>query len=344
MKFNKILVEKDVLDLPQTEQILRNLKRTKEDVHLIDQVDKIFGRVRKPYLEKRNNLQLFIGKKRGQLIKRAPNAYGTIGEPHYYYIHTFNCPYECQYCYLQGHFASPDIVFFVNHDEIGEKIKTETEAELKRNPHLKIWFHGGEFSDSLILSHITEELPFYFDLFSKLPSAILELRTKSVNIQALLKESPLPNIITSFSLSTAQAVKDFDLLTPPLKTRIQIIKKLQTLNYPVAIHFDPIILTPNVIEDYQELFDELNKAIDLSKVSYFSLGVVRFTKKVYQQVKIHYPDSDLISPASYLQKGHDNIVRYPRPIRRNILKEIFQLLVSKNVPPEKIYWCMEEEN
>ena len=302
----------------------------------IEEIDKIFNRVKKPYLQKRDNLQAFLGRKRGSLVKPAPDAYGLSGSPHYYFIHSYNCLYECQYCYLQGYFNSPDLVFFLNHEEIGDKIKEVCDSHPEQE---EVWFHAGEFSDSLALSHLTGELPYYFSLFQTLPKARLELRTKSANIKELKSLSPQKNITVSFSLSTADQVKTFDLKTPPLKTRLKAMRELQDLGHPIGIHIDPVIYEDDFEEKFAVLFDEMKNQLDLSAVHYVSLGVVRFTKDVYHQVQKNYPDSPLHG-ADWV-KSFDQKVRYSRPLRNWMLGKIKSLGLAAGFNEEQIYLCME---
>lgn len=335
--FSRIFIEEEAAHLPQVKEITKRFSQV--PVTSIKAIEDVFGRVKKPYLQKRENLQLFLGQKKGTLLKEAPDAYGLAGEPHYYFIQTYNCIYECEYCYLQGYFNSPDIVLFLNHGQIGEEIEETWKNHLKENPGKKIWFHAGEFSDSLALSHLSGEIPFYYELFSKEPQAILELRTKSVNISAILEQSPLPNIITSFSLSPAERVKATDIKTPSLKHRLTAMKKLQEAGHAIAIHLDPIIHEDNFIKTYQDLLTELKDNLDLSKVEYVSMGVVRFTSQVFHQVKKNYPNSELL--AAEFQSSFDGKVRYPRPFRMWILGKIKELALEVGLTEEQIYLCME---
>ncbi len=330
--FSRIFVEKDILHLETTQNILKRFAST--PIQEINHVGDVFGRVKKPYLQKRESLQLFLGQKRGQLVKEAPDAYGLAGEPHYYFIHAYNCIYECEYCYLQGYFQSPDIVLFLNHDDIALEIK----STLSRHQG-DVWFHAGEFSDSLALTHLTQELPFYFELFRHNPRAKLELRTKSANIRELLKQDPCPNIITSFSLSPKERIKKTDLKTPSLKHRLQAMKELQRSGFPIAIHLDPIIHEDQFETSYQELFDEMDNTIDLTRVEYISMGVVRFTSNVFHQVKKNYPQSELL--AAEFATSFDGKVRYPRPFRQWILGKIREIALVHHVDPERVYMCME---
>ncbi len=331
--FDKIFIEKDIQNDEITQNILKYAK-SKETV-LIDSYDSIWGKVKKPYLQKRTNLNLFIARKKGQLIKETPPAYGHGSEKHFYHIHSYNCIYECEYCYLQGYFETPDLVIFVNHDEI---IK-EMESIVAKHP--TCWFHAGEFSDSLALSHMTNELSIYFKFFKKFSDSKLELRTKSTNIKILLKESPLKNVITTFSLSPSSVTKELDKKTPSLNHKLRAINELHKSGFPIGIHLDPIVYSENFQKDYETLLDKLAEAIPLDLVNYFSLGVVRFTKDVYKEVKRNYPDS--VIHKQELIKGHDQKVKYPRPLRIWILNQVKKMALQRRAIKESIYLCMENE-
>jgi spore photoproduct lyase len=333
MLFENIFVEKSVANLSEVESLLKHLQPQR--TLTIDNLDDHFGRAKKPYLQKRKSLNLFIGKKKGQLVKPAPEAYGLAGEPHYYFIHTYNCIYECEYCYLQGYFNSPDIVLFVNHEDIKRAI-VET---YQKHQGQTVWFHAGEFSDSLALSHITKECEFYFDTFKSLTNAKLELRTKSANISKLKKLSPCNNIITSYSLSPSEQIKNFDHKTATYKQRLQCLATLHQLGHPIAIHLDPIIYADNLIDQYKELIQDLEDCVGVKNLQYISLGVVRFTNDVYKQVQKNYPTSKI--HANEFVKSFDGKVRYIKPQRLNIMKTIKALLLNTGIDEHKIYLCME---
>jgi spore photoproduct lyase len=332
--FSKIFVENDLKNHPQALKILS--KYPQNDPVYIESIEPYFDKVKRPYLQKREDLKLFLGSKKGRLVKEAPNAYGVTGEPHFYFIHAYNCIYECTYCYLQGYFSSPDIVLFLNHGEI----INEMEATLKLNPDSpRVWFHAGEFSDSLALSHLTGELPLYHDFCLRNPRATIELRTKSSNIQALKNLTPLNNFIVSFSLSPDKEVREHDLKTASLSQRLKAIHELSKRSYPLGFHFDPVVFSEDVLHRYEELFDQLLSVCDSRQVQYISLGVVRFTEKVYRQVKMNYPESSLHSKE--MKKSFDGKIRYPQILRMNLLQRLKNALVLKGIDPNLIYFCME---
>ena len=330
--FRKIFVEAHINEHP----VVRSLTKRypKASVHRIDRIEHYFGKVKKPYLQKRDNLHLYLGEKRGTLVKKAPQAYGLDEGRHWTFANAYNCIYECTYCYLQGYFHSPDIVLFVNYEDM----LRQADRLIKAHPH-RLWFHSGEFADSLALCHLTDELESYFQFFAKRPGASLELRTKSVNIRKLLTLSPLPNVITSFSLSPEDNVKTHDRATPPLAHRLEAMAKLQGRGHPLAVHLDPIIYDDNALSKYEGLIKALAGLFDLSTITYFSLGAVRFTKDVSFQVKKNYPQSGIFSSPLSLDKH--NLVRYPKMMRRSLLKAVKNLLLSHGAREEFLYLCME---
>jgi len=328
-------VEESIKTHPRVLKILDKLQSTPI---FIDRYDDIWGRSKKPYLHKRDTLNLFLAKKEGQLLKLAPDAYGLNEEPHYYFIHAYNCIYECQYCYLQGYFNSPDIVLFINHEEI----IAQMEKTLAKHPGKRVWFHAGEFSDSLALSHLTGELLLYHQFCQTYPEAVIELRTKSVNTKELEKLSPLKNFITSFSLSPKEMARRVDLKTPSSSLRLKAMEKLLTMGHPIALHFDPIIYHDRFKEEYNELLESMREMSLTENLNYLSLGVVRFTKEVFREMEKNYPDS--LIQTGPMVKSFDNKVRYHRPMRLWMMNTIRELSIQHGVPKDKIYLCMEEND
>jgi spore photoproduct lyase len=330
--WNKVYVENALLDHQRTQKILSKVGK---DPIVLESYDEIWGQSKKPYLHKRDSLNLFIAQKKGQLLKLAPDAYGQAGEPHYYFIHAYNCIYECQYCYLQGYFNTPDIVLFINHEEIISEMQKALDSH-----DSNVWFHAGEFSDSLALTHLTGELELYHEFCKKNPRALIELRTKSVNTKELLSLGPLENFIVSFSLAPQKIARSVDLKTPSTQARLKTMQELKQLGYKLAAHFDPIVYQENFREDYAQLLSEMENLGLTTHLQYLSLGVVRFTKDVYREVERNYPES-LIHTTPMI-KSFDNKVRYHHPMRMWMMNSIKELALSAGVASQGIYLCMEE--
>jgi len=336
VKISTIFIEEQVQTHPRTKSILNKFPQT--PVMTIRKVEDVFGRVKKPYLQKRDELNLFIGRKEGAVVKEAPAAYGLSGEPHYYFIHAYNCVYECEYCYLQGYFHSPDLVLYINYEEIAEEIRRLVNVV---HPEQRVWFHAGEFSDSLALTHLTQEWSFFFELFSSLPSGRLELRTKSANIFPLKNMGCHPNIIISYSLSPHEIAKKYDRGAPPITSRLASLRSLTSWGYSIGIHLDPIIFFDNFLSQYQQLLSDLFTHVSVADIQYLSIGALRFSKSVYREVGRNYPTSPLL--AQEFVKGLDGKVCYPQPLRRHLLESIKNICLDAGIPENRVYLCMEEE-
>lgn len=338
MRFEKVFIEEQVQSHPRAIELLKKIKYS--ELKPIRKVEDVFGRVQKPYLSKREFLNVFIGRKEGALVKPAPPAYGRAGEPHYYFVHAYNCIYECEYCYLQGYFQSPDLVFFINHEEICEEIDRIGKLEQAKSPQHRVWFHAGEFSDSLALSHWTGEWPIYWEFFADRPQFFLELRTKSTQIRDFLEKlKPLPNTIISFSLSPEKSARQLDHRTPSLEARLKAIEALAQKGYRIGIHLDPIVYVPDFLEDYRVLIERISQILPLSQWEYVSLGVVRFSKQSFRAFQKHYPESSiLVYPLISETNGK---IRYPAKLREPVLKQVRQLMEATGLDPQRIYYCME---
>ena len=332
-------MEKDLNEDPilkrRCEEILSKLSC--ENIFEIDSYEKVFGKFRKPYLAKRSNLNLFLARKKGELIKKTPNAYGyDMESPHYYHVHQYNCIFECEYCYLQGYFPSPDIVLFLNHEEIISEMKT-----LCKTKTGNVWFHAGEFSDSLALAHISNELGLYSDFIQDTPNAFLELRTKSVNLRGLKNVIPDPRLVIGVSLSPEGVAAELDRKTPSTKLRLRALKTLQSRGFSISLHLDPIVLisTKETLGLYNELIQQIAASLDLEKISYLSLGVVRFPKSSYREIKRNYPDSKALTMP--FDKDSSGTYKIDSKMRLEFLDKMKSELLGVGMRSEQIYFCME---
>jgi spore photoproduct lyase len=334
MQIDTLYIERAALAYPASAKIVSKLSAQR--VEEIEDHQSVFSRRGTNYLTKRTTRNLFIAVKRGALVKEAPVAYGYGSDDlHYYYIHAYNCIYECEYCYLQGYFSSPDLVLFVNHAEIiGEMRQLAAKHASKR-----VWFHAGEFSDSLALSHISDELSEYWDFFAETPNAWLELRTKSINLHVMRKLNPLPNAVVSFSLSTPAQAEKHDREAPAVSQRLAAMLRLKERGFRLGVHFDPLIYATDFAQHFETLVAELADIIGFGAIDYLSLGVVRFAKDVYREARQNYADSEIFA-RNFIQ-GTDQKMRYIRPLRMQMLETGRELLKKHGCPEDKIYFCME---
>ncbi|MCS6837402.1 MAG: hypothetical protein NZ480_01025 [Bdellovibrionaceae bacterium] len=336
-RFHTVFIEEDLKNHPVVHQCVSRLSY--RSLVYIDSYQRHFYRIQKPYLKKREKLNLFLARKKGDLVKVAPDSYGRSGDFHYYYVHFYNCIYECQYCYLQGYFKSPDLVAFVNYEDIIQQMQLIVQKHVSSSTSGRVWFHGGEFSDSLALSSLISEIPYLYPFFKSEPQALWELRTKSVHVNHLKKFTPLPNWFISFSLSPPSLASSLELRVPSPHLRIKAMKQLMEYGYQLGLHLDPVTYVNDFENHYCQLFTELASERLLPNIQYISLGVVRFSKEVGEQVQRNYPDSLIFQHPMVLARSGK--LRYPKLLREEILLRLYRLLLDFGVDPQRIYFCME---
>jgi len=113
-----------------------------------------------------------------RLCPCTPHAYGCG-----YHIANLGmgCPMECTYCYLQDYTNAPGIAFPANLDDFFDAFK---------NYEHDIRLGSGEFTDSLVFDNLTEYSPQIIDFFRQYPNARFEFKTKTNNIDLILKANP----------------------------------------------------------------------------------------------------------------------------------------------------------
>jgi spore photoproduct lyase len=277
---------------------------------------------------------LLIRPYQGRLVKGCPGTMNHICCNYKIVNVMTNCPMDCSYCILQGYLNNPCVTLYPEF----AKIFREIEEILARSPHRMFRFGTGELGDSLILDGIVgfadEAVPF----FASKKNAILELKTKSAEVDHLLSLDHRGRTVISWSLNPQKVIEREEPLTAPLGERLQAARRCADAGYPVGFHFDPLIHYPGWEEEYSALVDLLFERIDPGQVMWVSLGGLRFPPSLRQVAQERFPDSPIFS--GELIPGEDGKLRYLKPLR----VEMYQRMVSWLRAYDEelfIYLCME---
>ena len=147
----------------------------------------------------------------------------SAADQNFYFSHMLNCIYDCRYCFLQGMYRSANYVVFVNYEAFQRAI-AETLRSLPENSDA--YFFSGYDCDSLALEPITGFTRSFLPFFAEQPRAILELRTKSVQIRSLLETEPFPNCVVAFSFTPEPVSLAVEHKVPPTEARIRAMRTL----------------------------------------------------------------------------------------------------------------------
>ncbi|MEO2044245.1 MAG: spore photoproduct lyase family protein [Nitrospinaceae bacterium] len=331
-----IFLEEGVLEYPLAREVLSRLpevpRQEFRDISILMEQMKssqydVFGEEKK---------RLALSHFKGSFLKKCPGISPGMVCCNYYIVNLAkNCIYDCSYCFLQDFLGNnPMQMAYVNVEDL----LGELEEEFKQYPDRNFRVGTGELTDSLALDAIIPYTNFLLPFFNKQSNAVLELKTKSVQIVNLMNHSDPTNIIVSWSLNP-QAIIDLEEKgTPSLAQRLEAARACLNKGYRVGFHFDPIILIPGWEEAYLQLVNMVCDIIPISKIEWVSLGSFRYRPNLKSVIKNRHPETRLFT--SEHQPSKDGKFRYLRPLRNHAYETIRSYLKSRS-EELNIYLCME---
>lgn len=245
------------------------------------------------------------------------------------------CDLECSYCILQAYLTSPFLTVFVNAPQMLENLQGILNADA--DSFFRIG--TGQLTDSLSLDHITGFSELLVPFFAKQKNAVLELKTKSDNIQRLLPLSSKGRVIVSWSMNMENVQKKEEHKTASLDERLAAASRIaRETDHRVGFHFDPLIDQEGCEQAYEEIVTKLFKAVPKEKIAWISLGCLRFMPELKPIMENRFPKSPL--PAGEWVRGMDGKMRYFKP-RRIEMYEFMKRIILGQAPDVTLYLSME---
>ena len=337
--FSRIYIEKEALQYDRTQILLR--KYAHIDQVICSHYGEIFNLKQQNFRTQKKFPALIIAVKKGKKILETPENFGIGGKQNYYFSHMQNCLYDCRYCFLQGMYNSANYLWFVNYEDFMSDINQLTsynnisdnaDADLKNNHY----FFSGYDADSLVFESLTNFAQEFIGFFRDKPQAILELRTKSVNIKNIISAQLAPNIVTAFSFTPQEMSEQIEHKVPPVASRIKAIENLSKLGWKIGLRFDPIIYHPNYHKLYKKLFNDIFAKLEMQQLHSVSVGMLRFPKKMHEKILKLYPQEQILTHKLSKQNNH---ISYSNELEQEMLYNILQELSLYGVSKEKIFSC-----
>lgn len=244
------------------------------------------------------------------------------------------CPIDCTYCFLQFYLDSNDTVVRPNV----EKIRLEVEEKRASQPHRFFRIGTGELSDSLVYEKTTNLSKQAIAWFRNMSNAMLELKTKTNNIQNLIGLDHGGKTVVSWSVNPSSIIKREETKAATLEERLEAIEIIQNEGYLIGLHFDPMLKFPNWEKDYSELVQQLFSTIKPERVAWISIGSLRFSPDMKDKVIEKFPESKIMY--GELVHGMDGKMRYLKPQRIEMYKILYNRLRAID-SDMFIYFCME---
>ncbi len=275
---------------------------------------------------------LILAKKKGNILNKIPEKYGIGSKQNYYFSHMLNCIYDCRYCFLQGMFNSANYVVFINYRDFFNEIK-----KIAKLTDESIHIFSGYDCDSLALEPITNFFSICMEKLSIPKNILIELRTKSTQINFLMKRRPSRNYLIAFTLNPEDIVSEYECKTPSLYKRLESIKRLNSNGWKIGLRFDPILITKNFRILYKNFFHFVFSYLEKIEIHSITIGSFRMPYNYYKEIiKIHPNEKILFSNIEKSKKD----VSYTQNLKEDALifakKEILKyasneiLFVNKN--------------
>lgn len=329
----RVLVEKSVRNLPLTQTVIKRLEGI--PIEYIKQVKPLPDEpVQDLWLDGQKTLLLF--RNRGKFFEPCPGTKNYLCCLYKILNFATNCHLNCTYCILQAYLNNPFMVLYTNTDEMFK----ELDEVLNQHPKTLYRIGTGEYTDSLILDHLTSFTTLVVPYFANQDNAFLELKTKTDIIENLDGLKHGGKTIVSWSLNAEPIIKNEEKNACSLDDRIKAAHQCQKWGYKLGFHFDPLIYYPGWEDDYKKVVEKLFRTINPASLCWISLGCFRFIPKLKPIIKKRYPESRILYQEFI--RGLDGKMRYFKPIRIEMYSKMAEWIKSYD-SRMFIYLCMESK-
>ncbi|GAB4358837.1 MAG: hypothetical protein Kow006_27520 [Gammaproteobacteria bacterium] len=246
-----------------------------------------------------------------------------------------NCPYDCSYCFLQNYLTDNTTQVIADTGALIEEVRQKAARQPWRFFRVGTW----ELGDSLALEDLTGTSAELVERFAELPYALLELKTKSAEVEGLLDLDHRGRTVVSWSLNPEAVVRREELRTASLAERLDAMRRVVEAGYPVAAHFDPMIHYDGWESGYRELARQLFEAVPAERVAWISLGSLRFNPEMKKVMEDNFPGSRITTAEMVL--GDDGKMRYIKPLRMRMYRHLHDALREHGGDGPFTYLCME---
>ena len=190
-----------------------------------------------------------------------------------------NCAFGCSYCSIQSFFFDDEVIMY---DDLSGRL-ARIEAEL--DPETVYHIGTGQSSDSLVWGNRLGNLDALNGFAARNPNVIVELKTKSANIEALLDREIAPNILVTWSLNDPAVARWEEHGTASVEARLRAARRVADAGTLVGFHVHPIIRHRQWRSGYDRLVDVVVSEFEPIEVAMVSIGTLTYTKPVVRRIR-----------------------------------------------------------
>lgn len=253
----------------------------------------------------------------------------------------YGCLYNCSYCYMKRHKPSGlDIARNIN--DILTEINSHAYFDVTEKPnqtHEKYITYDISCNEDFALHAKYHNWEHIFRFFKNHEIAMGSFATKYVN-KDLLSYNPESKIRIRFSLMPQIYSDQLEQNTSKIIDRIEAINDFIEAGYDVHINFSPVIVVDGWLEEYAELFKQVDSIVKYKdKVKAEVIFLTHNEKKHNYNIENNLPGEELLwfpslQERKISQYGGDNI-RYEHNKKQQYIED-FKSVHSRIIPWNKI--------
>lgn len=248
----------------------------------------------------------------------------------------FGCRFECEYCFLQQYQNLHAVLLPANIEDFLAKIEN---ASFRKGLFERPRIGSGEFTDSLVFDDLTHYSHYLVPFFRRHPQLQFEFKTKSTNVEELLKLGGCENVVVSWSVNTERITKEAEHFTPPLANRLQAACEVAKAGYRIGFHFDPVVIYDGYQQEYAQTVQAMADVLPQDKIAWISVGTFRFSRELKKVIENRFVSNTILDGEFLLD--FDGKMRYSTSQRQEAYRFLLPLL-RRTFPKKQVYLCMED--
>ena len=331
--FSHIYIEEALLGGEEAEAILRKFPKAK--CIPIRHYKDLFNRRKQNRALQEKSRKLILAKKEGQRIYPGAPVCQSFSENAFYYASLLmNCPFHCEYCYLQGMYPSANLVLFLNVEDYFSDCQRLIQE--KGSLYLCISYD----TDLLALEELYPFVERFARFLEKEPNLRIEVRTKAGGeslfrrlLKIQLSEDAKKRLIFAFTLSPEKIVSEAEHGTAGLKGRLKAIKMAVEEGFTLRLCFDPMLYHADWERLYTKLLEMVFREIPMEKLYDVSVGSFRISESYLKSMTKACGTSPYTSVP---YENTDGYYHYPKELLLKMEGFLEQKLLEK-LPKEKIF-------
>lgn len=337
--FSHIYIEEALLGGEEAEAILRKFPKAK--CIPIRHYKDLFNRRKQNRALQEKSRKLILAKKEGQRIYPGAPVCQSFSERAFYYASLLmNCPFHCEYCYLQGMYPSANLVLFLNLEDYF----SDCQRLIKEKGSLYLCISYD--TDLLALEELYPFVERFARFLEEEPDLRIEVRTKAGGeslfrrlLKMQLSEDAKKRLIFAFTLSPEKIVSEAEHGTAGLTGRLKAVKMAMEEGFTLRLCFDPMLYHADWESLYTELLETVFREIPMEKLYDVSVGSFRISESYLKAMTKACGASPY---TSFPYENTDGYYHYPKELLLKMEGFLEQRLLEK-FPKEKIFRWTEEE-